>query len=622
MKKILSTKKIIILKIIFLILFLEIKDRDGNIINFKTNEIPKISVFLPIYNKEKYLFRSIGSLQKQTIKNIEIICVNDGSTDNTLKILKKLSKKDHRIKIINNDRNYGLLYSRAKGIINCKGEFLINLDPDDRLEGNNNLKKLFNKAQKSNLDYIRFLIKGLPTNKQDLGVAKIYNKLQLKKLDYLITNKFIKRGVILKAYNYFYDDIYRYKWNFHEDNIWNVLIRKYSNKSEIIKKYIYIYKLNNLSLTKNRNSLLDIKNTLYKLKRIISLENNSNYIYYNATTCFNFYKYIIKSCNISILKDKEIKNRLNDISFSFLNIFNNSTEIKNIINNIMNLYFERKILFFYSSYEKGIFDYLTYLTILKAFKENNFSRIIIVDINNYTQIRNIENYIYSNDIILGFGYLIYHPNFIKIFNKYERNKIIIMKHDFNFKIVKGNKFQNYKVKSLFINFINQYSKKIIELYYNNDIIYEYANYFNDKKKSKNPILSVILINYNFKFIIEKIINKFFKNIKKNIKYIDISSNITNLINNSYILNTIKQSELVITDKDYIMEYSILNFISSIFICKHSKIKKNYYFNLKYIYIIDNIKKLKKALFNIKNISNNYNNKKFYEKNNIFTKIIF
>ena len=414
MKKILSTKKIIILKIIFLILFLELKDRDGNIINFKTNEIPKISVFLPIYNKEKYLFRSIGSLQKQTIKNIEIICVNDGSTDNTLKILKKLSKKDHRIKIINNDRNYGLLYSRAKGIINCKGEFLINLDPDDRLEGNNNLKKLFNKAQKSNLDYIRFLIKGLPTNKQDLGVAKIYNKLQLKKLDYLITNKFIKRGVILKAYNYFYDDIYRYKWNFHEDNIWNVLIRKYSNKSEIIKKYIYIYKLNNLSLTKNRNSLLDIKNTLYKLKRIISLENNSNYIYYNATTCFNFYKYIIKSCNISILKDKEIKNRLNDISFSFLNIFNNSTEIKNIINNIMNLYFERKILFFYSSYEKGIFDYLTYLTILKAFKENNFSRIIIVDINNYTQIRNIENYIYSNDIILGFGYLIYHPNFIKI----------------------------------------------------------------------------------------------------------------------------------------------------------------------------------------------------------------
>ena len=152
-KKSIFTKKIHILKILFLIIFLELSDREGNARFLKGNDIPKVSVFLPIYNKEKYLFRSIGSLQKQTIKNFEIIAINDCSTDNSLKILKKLSKKDHRIKIINNDRNHGLLYSRAKGIINSKGEFLMNLDPDDKLEGNNILKKLFNKAKKSNLDY-------------------------------------------------------------------------------------------------------------------------------------------------------------------------------------------------------------------------------------------------------------------------------------------------------------------------------------------------------------------------------------------------------------------------------------------------------------------------------------
>ena len=61
----------------------------------------KISVFLPIYNKELYINDCIRSLQNQTFKNIEIIAVNDGSTDNSLKILKKLSKKDQRIKIIN-----------------------------------------------------------------------------------------------------------------------------------------------------------------------------------------------------------------------------------------------------------------------------------------------------------------------------------------------------------------------------------------------------------------------------------------------------------------------------------------------------------------------------------------
>ena len=113
---------------------------------------PKVSVFLPIYNKEKYIIRSINSIKSQTLKNIEIIAINDGSTDNTLKILRKLSKKDRRIKIINNDRNHGLLYSRAMGIIKSRGEYLINLDPDDKFQSNSDIKILYNKAKKSKLD--------------------------------------------------------------------------------------------------------------------------------------------------------------------------------------------------------------------------------------------------------------------------------------------------------------------------------------------------------------------------------------------------------------------------------------------------------------------------------------
>ena len=442
-KSFLKKKKIPILKILFLILFLELSYREENFRVLKADEIPKVSIFLPIYNKEKYLFRSIGSLQRQTIKNIEIIAVNDCSTDNTLKILKKLSKKDYRIKIINNDRNHGLLYSRAKGIINCKGDFLMNLDPDDKLEGNNNLKVLFNKAKKSNLDYIRFLVKRLPSNKEDFNKANKYSKLQLENLDFLITNKFIKRPIIVKAYNHFYKEIYGYKWNFHEDNIWNLLIRKFSNKSTIINKYLYIYKRNNFSLNMDRLCLLDIKNMIYKLKKIISLEDNNKDLYYNHSYCFNFYKYIIRICNISLLKDKEIKNKLNDISFGFLKISNSSKEIKSTINNIMNIYSDKKFLFFYSSYKKSIFDYLSYLTLLKALQENTFSRIIILDINNYTLIKNIQNYIFSSDIILGLSHLIYYENFFKIINKCNRNKIIIFKYNFNFKIL--NEKKNYKL---------------------------------------------------------------------------------------------------------------------------------------------------------------------------------
>ena len=72
---------------------------------------------MPIYNKANYLTQSIRSIQKQTIKNIEIIAVNDCSDDNTLKILIQMAKNDSRIKIINNDKNRGLLYSRAMGIL-------------------------------------------------------------------------------------------------------------------------------------------------------------------------------------------------------------------------------------------------------------------------------------------------------------------------------------------------------------------------------------------------------------------------------------------------------------------------------------------------------------------------
>ena len=78
--------------------------------NFNDKHIsrPKISIFLPIYNKSTYLKRSIGSIQNQSIKDIEIILVNDASEDNTLQILKEIAKKDSRIKIITNNINRGI----------------------------------------------------------------------------------------------------------------------------------------------------------------------------------------------------------------------------------------------------------------------------------------------------------------------------------------------------------------------------------------------------------------------------------------------------------------------------------------------------------------------------------
>ena len=92
----------------------------------------------------------------QSLKEIEIIFVNDCSNDNSLEILTKMAQKDNRIKIVNNRKNRGLLYSRAMGILHSKGNFLMNLDPDDRLEGPDNLEYLYQKAIKEKVDIISF----------------------------------------------------------------------------------------------------------------------------------------------------------------------------------------------------------------------------------------------------------------------------------------------------------------------------------------------------------------------------------------------------------------------------------------------------------------------------------
>lgn len=95
--------------------------------------MPQISVIVPIYNTEKYLIQCIESLIFQTLKDIEIILVNDGSTDNSLKICEQYARKDSRITIFNKE-NEGLAKARRDGIKIAKAEYISFLDSDDYYE--------------------------------------------------------------------------------------------------------------------------------------------------------------------------------------------------------------------------------------------------------------------------------------------------------------------------------------------------------------------------------------------------------------------------------------------------------------------------------------------------------
>ena len=106
--------------------------------------MPKVSVIIPVYNTEKYLRKCLESVINQTLKDIEIICINDCSTDDSLKILNDI--KDERLKILNLPQNSGVSFARNRGIDEAKGEYISFVDSDDFIAPDF-LEKLYNKSQ-------------------------------------------------------------------------------------------------------------------------------------------------------------------------------------------------------------------------------------------------------------------------------------------------------------------------------------------------------------------------------------------------------------------------------------------------------------------------------------------
>ena len=115
----------------------------------------KISIIVAVYNTEKYVEKTLISLLNQTYKNIEIIVIDDKSTDNSNKIIKKIMKQDDRIKLIENEKNSGLSYSRNIGLKNSTGDYIGYIDSDDYISEN----------------YYESLINNMLKNKADLGIC-------------------------------------------------------------------------------------------------------------------------------------------------------------------------------------------------------------------------------------------------------------------------------------------------------------------------------------------------------------------------------------------------------------------------------------------------------------------
>ena len=117
------------------------------------SENPKISIILPVHNGEAFVNQAVLSIQNQDLKDIEIIIIDDYSTDGSEKVIKDLIKTEPRISFFKNEENMGQFYTKTKGILHAKGKYVMTLDDDDKYLQRDALSTLYNEAEKEKLDW-------------------------------------------------------------------------------------------------------------------------------------------------------------------------------------------------------------------------------------------------------------------------------------------------------------------------------------------------------------------------------------------------------------------------------------------------------------------------------------
>lgn len=195
---------------------------------------PKVSIIIPVYNTAEYVRQAVESITEQTLREIEIIVVNDGSTDDSLQILQELAGQDARIQVYSQE-NKGLSVTRNIGLSHARGNYVYFMDSDDLLE-TDALELCYNKCINDKLDFVFFDATSFSDDGNDLngrfdyrrteGLAEqIYLgteilKIQLQRYEFKspVWLNFICRKFLITHQLSFYPDI------LHEDQLFTALL--------------------------------------------------------------------------------------------------------------------------------------------------------------------------------------------------------------------------------------------------------------------------------------------------------------------------------------------------------------------------------------------------------------
>ncbi|MCI5539000.1 MAG: glycosyltransferase [Campylobacter lanienae] len=243
----------------------------------------KVSIIIPVYNVEKYISQCLDSAINQSLKDIEIIIVDDCGSDKSMDIAKEYAKNDSRIKIIKNSQNMGLFLARCEGIKSATGEYILNLDSDDFLDLRA-CEIAYNATKNGYYDVVKF-----SAYNYENGNTTIFDKIlendsfeSLEEYsDYIYRNYGRKgyprwniwggvfnRDMYLKAFEILGA---KCRITMAEDVLMSFVLWNLSNKFRHISDILYYYRNNPDSSTKTKNKEIIARNSkdrIFVIKKI------------------------------------------------------------------------------------------------------------------------------------------------------------------------------------------------------------------------------------------------------------------------------------------------------------------------------------------------------------------
>lgn len=281
---------------------------------------PKVSIIVPVYNTEKYLARCLDALVNQTLDNIEIIAVNDGSTDKSPDILKEYAEKYACIRVLDK-KNGGQATARNLGIRESRGEYIGFADSDDYVD-TTMFEKMYSLAKEKECDmvecYFHYLMEtdGEPKTLQPRGRVREYKNQQDMLIDPQVSpwNKLYRREILMQPGIYFPEGL------IYEDTAFYIKTIPYVKKAAYLDEQLVYYFLRGNS-TMNANKSRKVGNIFPVLEDILTFYKKYGFYELYAKELEYFCVKIVLCSSLSRIgrvTDKKLENELLDESFAFI----------------------------------------------------------------------------------------------------------------------------------------------------------------------------------------------------------------------------------------------------------------------------------------------------------------